>query len=201
MSYKLPINGKPARFRGSFGGIARKTVAVSGGVQLTYASNGDANGVCYYAGTNYGTQAWTNPHTASKVAISMDAIISGSIQSLVDQQPSNIYNNAAVNGFAQIDLGANHALAVNYYSIRNGNRGFNTPRNWKLQGSNNNTDWTDLKVHNNDTTIATSANSWGSWAVANTTFYRYLRILVTGNNSNSNMYLELGELEFYGTFL
>lgn len=166
---------------------------------LTYVSNGDTNGLFYWLGTDYGNNFWTNPHTSGKVLISLNAITSNtSPATLVDRVSSTIYNDGTLNGFIKTDIGVKRKLSVKHYSLRNGSRGFNTPRNWRLEGSNNDTDWTLLKEHISDTTISTVANSWGSWSVNSIEAYRYLRLMITNSNSDASRYWELGEIEFYG---
>lgn len=101
-----------------------------------------------------------------------------------------------------IDLGANRRLSPNYYSLRHDRHTNTFIRNWVLEGkmSEDSTDfWVVLKNHVNDTAI-NGVGATCSWAVTCTDqqSYRFLRIRVTGPNSNENNYLMCGGIELYG---
>lgn len=173
--------------------------------QLTFVSNGDANGVCYWLGTNYGAQAWSNPHTAGRVTVSKSANIGGNfdfVERMVDRVSNEVLTADTSNSWIQIDLGAKNTLEVNYYSLqgRDGSFDANYLRNWKLQGSNDNVNWIDINTQSNNNTHQRGV--WVSIPVPNqTTSYRFLRILQTGLNSDNNNYLALSEFEFYGKLI
>lgn len=181
--------------------------------QLTYASDGDVNGVCHYLGTYYGESNWLNPHDQGYVTVTMSSTATGAASWLVDRAGGqNVHTSTIANSWIAIDLGVNNRLIPNYYTLRlRGQYNGHAIRNWKFQGCNNAASnsvadlsaatWTDLDVRVNDTTMADIADSWGRYTVSGaTTGYRWLRILQTGVESSGTHYLILGEFEFYGQF-
>jgi hypothetical protein len=110
---------------------------------LFYVSDGDANGVFYFAGTNYGAVSWTNPFTAARLGItSLDNTGGDLKQSLVDRVASS-YSTST--GGIVFDLGVGKALLPTSYSYRYRNDVTTfSPTAWKVQGSNDNSAWTDL---------------------------------------------------------
>jgi len=178
-----------------------------GSSTLTFVSNGDVNGACYFIGTNFGAVAWTNPHTSGRIVALMSSIGFGAAGDLVDRATNDTFTSDAVNSWMGIDLGAGVTITPNHYSIR-GRTGTNLPRNWKLQGTNfvsaitvagfDGATWTDLNTQTANATIAAS-NDWASQAVVGAGAYRYLRVLQTGANSNGDNFFCMAEFEFYGT--
>lgn len=170
---------------------------------LTYASDGDTNGVCYWIGTNYGVESWSNPHTAGQVICSKSSESNpdlNNVASLVDRVANSTGTDDLPNSWMQIDLGITNKLIVSYYSLRGRTDVYNDNhlRNWKLQGSNDTTTWVDINTQIDNTII--NGGNWVSIPTANETVgYRYLRILQTGLSSSNANYLSLGEFEFYGT--
>jgi hypothetical protein len=187
-------------------------------VSRVYVSDGDTNGVAYYIGTNLGMAGWTNPHTALRVTVIRSSTLNGVDADLVDRSIN--YNTTDNNSgeWMAIDLGSNDAsrlMVVSDYSLQNGSSGGfdHTPRNWKLQGSNNvgsndatgvnAATWVDLDTRSNDTSIASSSGAWGHFILGSVPAgYRWLRILATGinNGGDATQFLQIGEFEFYGDF-
>lgn len=172
---------------------------------FTWVSNGDINGVCYFRGTDNGAIAWTNPHTAGRVVVSRSSTLNGADADLVNRAID--YNTTDNNSgeWVRIDLGAGNQLVVTDYTLQNGsNAGFDhTPRNWKLQGSNDGSAWTDIDTRTNNTDIAFSSGAWAKFTLGSTpAAYRYLRVLATGvnNGGDATEFLQVGEFEFYGSF-
>jgi len=179
---------------------------------LTYATDGDANGACYWVGTRRGTAAWTNPHTAGLLTVVISSPDGGTPPDLVDRAANSVSTGNAANSFVGIDLGSSAALRVNNYSIRNRSLyGTDNLRSWKLQGCNSVASnlpadwalasWTDLDTQVANTSIDT-INEWLTLPVTLTPVaYRYIRILQTGVNSSGGNHLCMGEFEFYGKFI
>ena len=104
-------------------------------------------------------------------------------------------SNVAFSWF-KVDL-LNCYLQINYYSIRARSRYAQINKNWKIQGSNDTVNWTDLDSQVDN--LLTN-NQWFSKAIQNqVSAYRYFRILQNGLNSTNDNVLTLGELELYGT--
>jgi len=172
--------------------------------ELTYASNSDTNDVFYWIGTNYGTQSWTNPHTAQRVICSKSSNTADAqynfLERLVDRQGNAVCTDNRVNSWMKVDLGIKNALRVNHYTIQGRQDAFDShhPRSWKLQGSNDNQTWTDIDTQVNNTSI--NLGTWASIPVSGqTNSYRFLQILHTGKTAQNGDFLVFGEWEFYGT--
>jgi len=96
------------------------------------------------------------------------------------------------------DFGSGVTHIVRKYTMTSANDD-NTrdPYNFKLQGSNNDSDWTDVDTQ--------TAQTWSGRGVTNTytctgntTAYRYYRINITTNNGATGFYnMQLGELSLY----
>ena len=73
-------------------------------------------------------------------------------------------------------------------------------RNWQLQGSNDgdgNT-WDVLMTHNDDLSL-NEPDATHTWTIQDiTTFYRYIRIKMTGPASSRGWYLSCSGFEIYG---
>lgn len=189
------------------GGGSTTTPPATTSKTLTYASDGDTNGACYWIGTNYGTEAWVNPHTANRVTVTVvnRNIDCGDGEVVVDRSDSNALSNSG-NALAQpldglgiiaIDLGIDNSLNCNYYSIRSrGSFPDSFPRSWKLQASSDNFAWVDLDEQINNTTI-NNTGQWLSLPAVSSSSYRYLRIVVSTATVSARCCLS--EFEFYGT--
>lgn len=178
---------------------------------FTWVTNGDANGVCFFRGTNNLAGPWENPDTAGRVVVNRSTSLAGNDSDLVNRA---INYNSTDNGTApgagaewmSIDLGSGNAMVVSDYSLQNGSDSpsyDHTPRNWILQGSNNDATWTDIDTRSNNTDIASSLGAWGHFILGATpAAYRYLRVIANGvnNGGDATYFLQIGEFEFYGVF-
>src|SRR6185369_13645874 len=89
--------------------------------------------------------------------------------------------------FLKIDVGSGNSFVLNNYSIQvntipEPNR---APKNWTMEGSNDNSSWTTLDTQTNQT-------SWSSGEVRNyqttgvVTAYRYFKLNISANNGDAN---------------
>jgi hypothetical protein len=96
------------------------------------------------------------------------------------------YNNALPH-WIKIDLGVNNAICIWKYFLSSNANASCMPKTWKLQGSNNNSAWTDLDSQVD--AAAWSANPETRYFELNpipTTSYRYYRYYATAVQSGSN---------------
>lgn len=71
------------------------------------------------------------------------------------------------------------------------------PKSWRLEASNNNTDWTGLDTQTdelNNKTDPINGKPFGEYSFSNTTAYRYYRIVFTEGHGDTN-YIVVGEVE------
>lgn len=169
---------------------------------LTYASDGDSNGVFYWLGTNYGNQNWTNPHTAGRIIVSLSQAYdanNNNPDALVNRNfPDGAATNNDPNAYIEIDLIQNR-LKPNYCSIRS-----NTYSPSKLQflqiiASSDRVNWDVLSTETNHTNF--NQDEWFSVAMNSSNYYRYLRIRQTGATTKNDYIIALSEIEFYGSFM
>jgi hypothetical protein len=101
-----------------------------------------------------------------------------------------------------VDLGAARRLAVDHYCLRHGpTTDAYVLRNWRLEGSNDNTAWVVLKTHTDDQVLSASADLTAAWPVTPPTAegFRHFQIIQFGRNSGNNDYLLCAGIELYGT--
>lgn len=97
----------------------------------------------------------------------------------------------------KLDLGSGNAQILDNYDIQANTvpEPLRSPKNWTMQGSNDNSTWTTVDTRTNET-------SWSSGQLRNyvcatrTTAYRYFRISITANNGDAT-YTDMGELTLH----
>jgi hypothetical protein len=175
--------------------------SLSTAIRLTFISPGDSAGVIYYLGTERYAKSFISPALKAgtfRVEIDLSSNLGGSpTQYAVDRSSTSLSTVSEVNAFIILDLGADKSLKIDHYAIKGrSDADAYHLRSWKLQGSNDNTTWTDLDEQINNTSIG--LNTWFHAPVSTSFSYRYLRILQTAADSNGSNFLTLGELEVYG---
>ncbi|KAG9443198.1 hypothetical protein H6P81_019052 [Aristolochia fimbriata] len=179
--------------------------------ELQYICDGDENGVLYFAGTSYGEHQWVNPVLSKKILVTASsptsrytdpkALVGRTYQGTSFAGPK-IENGQTV-AWWMVDIGQDRQLMCNYYTLRqDGSTGY--MRWWVLQGSLDGKNWTDLRVHENDTTVCKPAQ-FASWPVHGPNAllpFRFFRVVLTGpTTSDSNPWnLGICFLELYGYF-
>lgn len=185
--------------------------APPGAGTFTYVSDGDANGVLYFAGKNWSSGGvWTNPHTAGYITAVRSSSGNGDgPEILVDRTTNDTFTNNVANSWIAIDLGPGRSFSVTKYTLRHYVSTDEKIRNWKLQGTNSAASdsvadlaaatWTDIETRINDTTI-NAPNAYGTFTLSSASaYFRYFRILQNGVTNNGLDYLAVVEIEFYGT--
>ncbi|KAK3425043.1 hypothetical protein EUGRSUZ_F01772 [Eucalyptus grandis] len=179
--------------------------------ELQHISDGDSNGVMYFAGTSYGEHQWVNPVIAKRIFITASSPISRYTDPKV--LVSRTFQGTSFAGpriedghncsWWMVDIGEDHQLMCNYYTLRqDGSRAY--MRSWKLQGSVDGSSWTDLRAHDNDQTIC-KPGQFASWPITGPNAllpFRYFRFVLTGPTTGaSNPWnFSICFLELYGYF-
>lgn len=168
---------------------------------LAYVLDGDANGVCYWIGTNYGVGAWTNPHTAGRLICSISSSFDGNDPpgNLVDRQPNDRPATKNIAGSSMVLDLLESKLKCKHYSLRGRDFDSYHLRSWKVLVGNDLSSLVNIDTQSNNSII--NQNTWFSKAVASPDFYRYIKIEQTGVNSSGDNLMSLGEWEFYGEFI
>lgn len=123
-------------------------------------------------------------------------VASKALDHSVDPNDGCSHTQSIANSWWKVDFGSGHTFTPTRLGICGRASGGLEPRNFKLQGSNDNSTWTDLLTVTND---GPADNAWWSSTVSGSSGYRYLRIYETGANSGGSDYLILGEVEMWGT--
>ncbi|CAI9117091.1 OLC1v1018421C1 [Oldenlandia corymbosa var. corymbosa] len=179
--------------------------------ELQYICNGDSNGVLYFAGTSYGKHHWINPVLSKKVAITASSPISRFTDPKVlasrTYQGTSFAGPRMENGkntsWWMIDIGADHQLMCNYYTLRqDGSRAF--MRSWNFQGSSDGKNWTNLRVHEDDETLC-KPGQFASWPIIGPSALlqlRFFRIILTAPTTDDTNPWNccICYLELYGYF-
>ena len=100
----------------------------------------------------------------------------------------------------KIDIGSGNSAICSNYSVRGQHEGGyadRQPKDWKLQGSNNDSDWDDLDTVTGETGWAASEEREFVCDVV-TTAYRYFRINITANNGDATT-TTISILKLYGS--
>ncbi len=154
------------------------------------------------AGSAVATQALTAPGgTCSYTASNGQTIQNGTIENLfkdnfaysTDADHRAYFNKAAVPVSFTYDFGEGEEKVVNAYSIWCGDAN-RAPTKWKLEGSNDNSSWTELDSQSGQTTWAASAEC-RTKVFANANAYRYVRLTI--EESRHYQFFDLTQLEYY----
>lgn len=184
-------------------------------IPLTFSAAGDTNGLFYWLGTNGGQAAWQNPALASPPRVTIDATPAApdGFSGAASSAPENVVNRAdahygsdgslAPPHHIAFDLGGRRMMVTKYVMRGRADKPDYMLKNWKLQGSQDGSAWTDLDSHSDDFTLVgwSGVGAFAGWTVANATSWRWLRILQTGVNGDGGNALNVGELEFYGVLI
>ncbi|CAL5045157.1 unnamed protein product [Urochloa decumbens] len=180
--------------------------------ELQYISDGDSNGVIYYAGTSFGKHQWMNPVLAKNITVVASspnsrhtdpkALVSKNYQGTCFAGPC--IEDGKKLSWWMVDIGQEHQLMCNYYTVRqDGSTTF--MRSWVLQGSMDGRNWTSLRVHDDDATIC-HPGQFASWPIIGPPAllpFRFFRVALTGPAAGSvpNAWnLCICFLELYGYF-
>ncbi|KAF7137849.1 hypothetical protein RHSIM_Rhsim07G0255100 [Rhododendron simsii] len=179
--------------------------------ELQYICDGDSNGVLYFSGTSYGEHQWVNPVLSKRISISTSSPISRYTDPKV--LVSRTYQGTSFTGpriedgrnnvWWMIDIGQDHQLMCNYYTLRqDGSRAY--IRCWNFQGSLDGKTWTDLRVHENETTMC-KPGQFASWPIVGPSAllpFRFFRVVLTAPTTDeSNPWnFCICFLELYGFF-
>lgn len=180
-------------------------------VNLVWTADGDTNGLFYYLGTrDQAVYAPPVPQAASQtVAAGTRVTLSTSafaytygVSHLVDRAATgggvgDAFSTAnAANQWIMVDL-LDHTFAPTILSLRHFNETGTALVNFVVEGSNDNAAWTNLLTVAGAAVPA--ALAWRHFAIAGAASYRYVRVRQTGANSSGNNYIDLAEMEWYGS--
>lgn len=177
--------------------------------KFTYNSDFDENGVLYWLGTNEGKDEYSNPVDIGKLEIELShpKLFSPEMKKsdVIDRKANqSTYWGGSTPQWFKIDLGSEHRLLAEHYTLRHGYQHANSfIQNWCLQGSNDEEDWVTL--HEGDNTPFTCGFDTKSFAVKDgVEHFRYFRVMQRGNYSmgqgktGGSAYICIAGFEIYG---
>ena len=140
--------------------------------------------------TGSGNDDQTVPSGPGVAATSSSAVNSNTFANRAFDNNGNTYwmSASAPPQWLRYDFGANNAKIITTYRMvaHPVNNGVSRPRSWIFQGSNNNSNWTNIQSITNGTV---STNGLSTFRTGNTTAYRYYRIYVSANHGGSRVAL------------
>ena len=155
--------------------------------EFVHASDGDANGLIYWLGTDNGRSVWKNPADSGKVRLASGQDVPiGALSSLISRGEDFVKCDSW-DAWCGVDLGALLYIRPTRYAL---NR--HVMRDWQLKASVDGTNWTVISNHVNN-----SASS--SWTLNCNNYYRFFVVQQTGTNSNGFYDMYLRGFEIYGT--
>ena len=107
-----------------------------------------------------------------------------------------IHTNNVASSWWAVAFGQGRGIVLSRFGILGRTGPEHRPLNFKVQGSIDGASWVDLIVVTSD---GPGDSSWWSAAATSTALFRHIRVLQTGLNSDSANYLQLGDVEMWGT--
>jgi hypothetical protein len=152
-----------------------------------------------------------NPHVSGDVVVTWSSNGNASISKVeyfVKNQLNNQYSltQSVPGSWMMVDLRNNQRISPNHYSLRHDKNNRFFPRNWVLEGKMDDLDnsaWVVLREHVSDNSL-NRPGATCSWPVTNFDHdqcFRYIRIRITGVDSNGSHYLECSGIELYEDLL
>lgn len=162
------------------------------GIVKQYSFDGDTNGVFHDLAARANGGVWRNPQTNNDIVVNADALVTGTVDLIVDREQSNVVQDASPSARSYyFDLKEGRSLICSKMSFRQRNLGA-TAADVQLQGTNDpafvTSDWTALASF----IAPTSANTWKTIDVPASGGYRRFRLVSQTDN------FAIGELELYG---
>lgn len=193
-------------FQDAFHGV-KSPGRVGRSIECGFTSAFDKNGVLYHIATEGGTCGYSNPHESGKVKASMSGVGGAScaprhfVQNLHPYAIRNFTTNDALSWMA-VDLGEGGSLRPSHYCLHSSAYSTHTLRSWQLQASDDEQEWTVLRTHTNDASLAEAPMSTAAWPVEGVErAFRHFRILQTGVNSSGWFRLMCSGIELYGSYV
>lgn len=134
---------------------------------------------------------------ASEVRVTSSEMVNGrDPSSLIEENPTqHWFTESDGNAWVVVEFTELHIQPTDYAIWSHG--GASTLRNWAFQGSNDRTNWVVLSNHRNDESIR-APFSTATWPINTNGFFKYFRIIQTGNNWSGNRWLYMMKIDIWG---
>jgi hypothetical protein len=158
----------------------------------------------YYGVSQFSPNNMTSASTPSPFVVATSTNYNSSYagQNAFDASTTDFW--LATNGgvdWVSLDTGSGSLVIMGTYDVTasstagGGTPSTRAPKNWTMQGSNDNSTWTTVDTQTNQTSW-TSALTRTYTCATQTTAYRYFRFNISANNGDAT-YTELGQLTFH----
>lgn len=183
----------------------------AGDAEFAYNPEGGHNGLIQWLGSDKDfDNGYSNPDTNSGDGIDLiTSSLSGQLNLYYSYKAFNrsyadaerAHSTNVENSWWKIDVLEGNTFKPTGLVIQSGVLGTNI-RNFRVEGSNNDSDWTELyDVPDDSTGPDQGGDRFPIDLSSASTGYRYLRIYQYGlDSSDSTQYVTIGNIEFYGTF-
>jgi hypothetical protein len=141
-----------------------------------------------------------NVHTNGIVSITASSNAYNFCHQVVDYDWSqHWYSNNEANSWIQFDFKDRQILPT-HYTVKSCNQGAHYLLKWSLDGSNDGTSWTNLdRRETNDLKGDRIVKCYACESTESSShFFRFIRLIQTGENSSGYDHLMLTNLEFFG---
>jgi hypothetical protein len=134
---------------------------------------------------------------ASQVGVISSGMLNGrDPSSIIQESPrKHWFTESDGNAWVLVEFTELYIQPTDYAIWSHG--GASTLRNWMFQGSNDRLNWVVLSTHKNDESIK-APFSTVTWPINTNGFFKYFRVLQTGNNWSGNRWLYMMKLEIWG---
>jgi ankyrin repeat protein len=165
--------------------------------------NAENEGILFWLGTNGGTEDWQNPAEKGLVRCACSSKMGNSkpMDALCGRETVRCVTQNKPDQWVSIDL-VNKYVVPTAYMLRH-YISFDTEalRNWRLEATNDDTNWYILSTHVEDDKLKTKGGTY-TWELSQLaglqTPFRRFRISQTGQNSNRHHYLACSGIELFG---
>jgi hypothetical protein len=141
-----------------------------------------------------------NVHTTGVIVITASGTQRNQCHQVADHNWNDYwYSTNVENSWIQFDF-KTRSVSLTNYTIKSDGDSVDHLLHWSIDGSNDLVSWAKLDHREtNELNGQYIVKSYSCLSSESTSFFRYLRLTQRGKNSRDRDYLELGNLEFFGT--
>jgi hypothetical protein len=111
-----------------------------------------------------------------------------------DRNTTTTALGTGMSGWISMDFGSGSSVVIDGYTVFGSSTQVQNPRNWTLEGSNDNSSWTVLHTVTQASAIVASGN-YSVASIGNSVGYRYYRLNISANGGNVST--SVAEIELY----
>ena len=134
---------------------------------------------------------------SSEINVTSSGMLNGrDPSSIIEENPArHWFTESDGNAWVVIEFTELYIQPTDYAIWSHG--GASTLRNWAFQGSNDRMNWVVLSTHRNDESIRAPFSTC-TWPINTNGFFKYFRVIQTGNNWSGNRWLYMMKMEIWG---